>query len=165
MRIKILLCLVVASITYGANLNTASKNELMELGLSKGQALNIIKYRKAHKFKSIDELEKVQGIGFNDMQKVKEKLSIKEMISFIASCDLVIGNDSGLTHLAWAMNRPSITLFGNRPSHRNAYITDKNLVIDMGKQIDARSIDKNDFCIREIFPETVANFAKRLLNG
>lgn len=78
MRIKILLCLVVASIAYGANLNTASKNELMELGLSKGQALNIIKYRKAHKFKSIDELEKVQGIGFNDMQKVKEKLSIKE---------------------------------------------------------------------------------------
>lgn len=97
--------------------------------------------------------------------KLLEKLSIKEMISFIASCDLVIGNDSGLTHLAWAMNRPSITLFGNRPSHRNAYITDKNLVIDMGKQIDARSIDKNDFCIREIFPETVANFAKRLLNG
>ncbi|WP_459862492.1 ComEA family DNA-binding protein [Campylobacter concisus] len=78
MRIKILLCLVVASIVYGANLNTASKNELMELGLSKGQALNIIKYRKAHKFKSIDELERVQGIGFNDMQKVKEKLSIKE---------------------------------------------------------------------------------------
>ena len=78
MRIKILLCLVVASIAYGANLNTASKNELMGLGLSKGQALNIIKYRKAHKFKSIDELERVQGIGFNDMQKVKEKLSIKE---------------------------------------------------------------------------------------
>ena len=87
------------------------------------------------------------------------------MISFITSCDLVIGNDSGLTHLAWAVNRPSITLFGNRPSHRNAYITDKNLVIDMGKQIDARSIDKNDFCIKEIYPETIANFAKRLLNG
>ena len=38
----------------------------------------MIKYRKAHKFKSIDELERVQGIGFNDMQKVKAKLSIKE---------------------------------------------------------------------------------------
>ena len=78
MKVKILLCLVIASIAYGTNLNTASKNELMELGLSKGQALNIIKYRKAHKFKSIDELERVQGIGFNDMQKVKAKLSIKE---------------------------------------------------------------------------------------
>ncbi|WP_107686749.1 lipopolysaccharide heptosyltransferase I [Campylobacter concisus] len=113
------------------------------------------------------ESEKVraEAIISGTSAKLLEKLSIKEMISFITSCDLVIGNDSGLTHLAWAMNRPSITLFGNRPSHRNAYITDKNLVIDMGKQIDARSIDKNDFCIREIYPETVANFAKRLLNG
>ena len=111
------------------------------------------------------EKARAEAIISGTSAKLLEKLSIKEMISFITSCDLVIGNDSGLTHLAWAMNRPSITLFGNRPSHRNAYITDKNLVIDMGKQIDARSIDKNDFCIREIFPETVANFAKRLLNG
>ena len=113
------------------------------------------------------ESEKVRAEAIISGTKAKllEKLSIKDMIDFIASCDLIIGNDSGLTHLAWAVNRPSITLFGNRPSHRNAYVTDKNLVVDMGKQIDARSIDKNDFCIREIYPETVANFAKRLLNG
>ena len=114
---------------------------------------------------SESEKARAEAIISGTSAKLLEKLSIKEMISFIASCDLVIGNDSGLTHLAWAMNKPSITLFGNRPSHRNAYVTDKNLVIDMGKQIDARSIDKNDFCIREIYPETVANFAKRLLNG
>ena len=76
-KLKILLCLALASLTYGADLNTASKSELMSLGLSKSQALNVIKYRKAHKFKSVEELEKVQGIGFNDMQKVKEKLSVK----------------------------------------------------------------------------------------
>jgi len=77
-KLKFLLCLAVATLAYGTDLNTASKNDLINLGLSKSQALNIIKYRKAHKFKSIDELEKVQGIGFNDMQKVKEKLSVKE---------------------------------------------------------------------------------------
>ena len=77
-NLKFLLCLAVATLAYGTDLNTASKNDLINLGLSKSQALNIIKYRKAHKFKSIDELEKVQGIGFNDMQKVKEKLSVKE---------------------------------------------------------------------------------------
>ena len=77
-NLKILLCLALASFACGANLNTASKSELMSLGLSKSQALNVIKYRKAHKFTSIDELEKVQGIGFNDMQKVKEKLSVKD---------------------------------------------------------------------------------------
>ena len=114
---------------------------------------------------SESEKAKAEAIISGTKAKLLEKLIIKDMIDFIASCDLVIGNDSGLTHLAWAVNRPSITLFGNRPSHRNAYVTDKNLVVDMGKQIDARSIDKNDFCIREIYPETVANFAKRLLNG
>lgn len=114
---------------------------------------------------SESEKARAEAIISGTSAKLLEKLSIKDMIDYIASCDLVIGNDSGLTHLAWAVNRPSITLFGNRPSHRNAYVTDKNLVVDMGKQIDARSIDKNDFCIREIYPETVANFAKRLLNG
>ena len=114
---------------------------------------------------SESEKTRAEAIVSGTKAKLLEKLSIKDMIDFIASCDLIIGNDSGLTHLAWAVNRPSITLFGNRPSHRNAYVTDKNLVVDMGKQIDARSIDKNDFCIREIYPETVANFAKRLLNG
>lgn len=114
---------------------------------------------------SESEKARAEAIISGTKARLLEKLSIKDMIDFIASCDLVIGNDSGLTHLAWAVNRPSITLFGNRPSHRNAYITDKNLVVDMGKEIDARSIDKNDFCIREIYPETVANFAKRLLNG
>ena len=114
---------------------------------------------------SESEKTRAEAIISGTFAKLLEKLSIKDMIDFIASCDLVIGNDSGLTHLAWAVNRPSITLFGNRPSHRNAYVTDKNLVVDMGKEIDARSIDKNDFCIREIYPETVANFAKRLLNG
>lgn len=111
------------------------------------------------------EKARAEAIIAHTHAKLLEKLSIKEMIDFISSCDLVIGNDSGLTHLAWAINRPSITLFGNRPSHRNAFVTDKNLVVDMGKSIDARSIDKNDFCIKEIYPETVANFAKRLLHG
>ena len=77
-NLKILLCLALASLAYSADLNTASKSELMNLGLNKSQALNVIKYRKAHKFTSIDELEKVQGIGFNDMKKVKEKLSVKD---------------------------------------------------------------------------------------
>ena len=53
-RLKILLCLALASLAYGADLNTASKSELMSLGLNKSQALNVIKYRKAHKFTSVE---------------------------------------------------------------------------------------------------------------
>ena len=42
-------------------------------------------------------------------------LSLKELVNFISSCDLVIGNDSGVTHIAWAQNRPSITLLATAP--------------------------------------------------
>ena len=34
-KLKILLCLALASLAYGADLNTASKSELMSLGLNK----------------------------------------------------------------------------------------------------------------------------------
>ena len=92
-------------------------------------------------------------------------LSLKELVSFISSCDLVIGNDSGVTHIAWAQNRPSITLFGNRPAERNAYATPINLTLDAGKKIDAKKIDKSDFCVRDIAPQAIANAAKRLLDA
>ena len=69
-------------------------------------------------------------------------LSLKELVNFISSCDLVIGNDSGVTHIAWAQNRPSITLFGNRPASRNAYTTPVNLTLDAGKKIDAKKISQ-----------------------
>ena len=92
-------------------------------------------------------------------------LSLKELVSFISSCDLVIGNDSGVTHIAWSQNRPSITLFGNRSAERNAYTTPVNLTIDAGKKIDARKIDKSDFCVRDIAPQAIANAAKRLLDA
>ncbi|MCR4942101.1 MAG: lipopolysaccharide heptosyltransferase I [Campylobacter sp.] len=109
------------------------------------------------------EFEKAKLIAKDTKAKILEKQSLKQLIEFISQCDLVIGNDSGVTHIAWAQNVASITLFGNRPSHRNAYATSKNLVLDMGKKIDARSIDKNDFCIRKIYAETIINHAKRLL--
>ena len=92
-------------------------------------------------------------------------LSLKELVSFISSCDLVIGNDSGVTHIAWAQNRPSITLFGNRPAQRNAYATPVNLTLSAGKKIDAKKIDKSDFCVRDIAPQAIANAAKRLLDA
>lgn len=92
-------------------------------------------------------------------------LSLKELVSFISSCDLVIGNDSGVTHIAWAQNRPSITLFGNRPAERNAFASPINLTLDAGKKIDAKKIDKSDFCVRDIAPQAIANAAKRLLDA
>ena len=92
-----------------------------------------------------------------------ENSSFDELVAIINNAKLLIGNDSGITHLARTQNTATITLFGNRPSSRNAFITPKNLVIDAGKKINARKINKNDFCINEISPQIIAQRALELI--
>ena len=91
------------------------------------------------------------------------KMSLGELISFISSADLVIGNDTGPTHLAWAQNIPSITLFGPT-NERMIYQTPKNIAINSPSSVNILKIDKNDFSIGEILPETIVQHAKELLN-
>ena len=112
------------------------------------------------------EKEEKEALNLIKSSNVKTlNLSLKELVNFISSCDLVIGNDSGVTHIDWAQNRPSITLFGNRPAERNAFASPINLTLDAGKKIDAKKIDKSDFCVRDIAPQAIANAAKRLLDA
>ena len=73
-----------------------------------------------------------------------EKLSIKALISLISKIDLVIGSDTGPTHMAWALERPSITLFGSTPGYRNAYVTKINRIIESKSEVNPYKIDKND---------------------
>ena len=83
------------------------------------------------------------------------------------TCDLIIGNDSGITHLAWAQNYATITLFGNRSGARNAFATPKNLIIQATPkhEIDAFHIDKRDFCINDIDPAQIIAKAKGLCDA
>ena len=90
-------------------------------------------------------------------------MDLNELKALISNADLVIGGDSGPTHFAWAMNRPSITIFGPTPSKRNVLETKINKVIDCGKEIDPLKLNKKDFCIHTIDPEKIVKLAKELL--
>ena len=57
---------------------------------------------------------------------VCSKLSIDSLITLISRVNLVIGPDTGPTHIGWAINIPSITLFGSTPGYRNTLITNFN---------------------------------------
>ena len=89
-------------------------------------------------------------------------LDLAQILEFMDTCDLIIGNDSGITHLAWAQNYATITLFGNRSGARNAFATPKNLIIQATPkhEIDAFHIDKSDFCINDIDPAQIIAKAK-----
>ncbi|EAJ2771989.1 lipopolysaccharide heptosyltransferase I [Campylobacter jejuni] len=93
------------------------------------------------------------------------KFNLEELMAFTKMMDLIIGNDSGPTHLAFALNKASITIFGATPSYRNAFQTHINKIIDTGKKIqNAKHIDKSDFCIARIEEEDIFKLAKGLLN-
>jgi heptosyltransferase-1 len=92
------------------------------------------------------------------------KLTLDALISYISGVDLLIGNDTGPTHMAWAQNIPSITLLGPTTS-RMIYETPKNIGIKSPSKVNILKIDKNDFSIKEILPQTIVQKAKELLNN
>jgi len=81
--------------------------------------------------------------------KALPKLDLNSLKALIARADLVIGNDTGPTHMAWALNRPSITIFGPTPVSR-VYQTGINQVVKSASTVNPYKLNKNDFSIREI---------------
>jgi len=95
---------------------------------------------------------------------IAPKLTLNALVSYISEVDLLIGNDTGPTHMAWAQNIPSITLLGPTTS-RMLYETPKNIAIKSPSKVNILKIDKNDFSIKEISPQTVVQKAKELLEN
>ncbi len=94
---------------------------------------------------------------------VSKQLTLDELKSIIAKIDLVIGGDTGPTHIAWALNVPSIILFGSTPGYRNTYATNINHVIESSSKVDPYKIDKNDYSIKDIEVSGIALKVKELL--
>jgi len=92
-----------------------------------------------------------------------KKLSINELKNEIYNSKLVIGGDTGPTHMAWAMNKPSITIFGSTPSERNSFETKINLSVSSKKSVNPFKIDKTDYSIRQIQPEKVIDLIKLII--
>lgn len=88
---------------------------------------------------------------------------LNDLKTMISMCKLLIGGDTGPTHMAWALNIASITIFGNTPSNRNTYITNINKVIESSSKVNALKLDKNDFSIRDIDENSIYSLAKQLL--
>lgn len=61
------------------NINTATQTELETLpGVGPSLALKILNYRKENgKFKTIEEIQNVSGVGENKYEEIKEKITIK----------------------------------------------------------------------------------------
>ena len=87
--------------------------------------------------------------------------SLNDLKNVISRCNLLIGNDTGPTHMAWGLNVPSITIFGPTPTSR-VYVTPINKVVKSNSEIDHYKLNKNDFSISEIEVDEILRIAKEL---
>ena len=94
--------------------------------------------------------------------KVMPKLDLNGLKALIAHADLLIGNDTGPTHMAWALNKPSITLFGPTPVSR-VYQTDINKVLKSASIVNPYKLNKQDYSIKDINECDIIKLAKDLL--
>ncbi len=96
--------------------------------------------------------------------KALPKIDLNTLKEIIAKSDLLIGNDTGPTHMAWGLNVPSITIFGPTPVNR-VYQTPINRTIKSKSKVNHYKLDKNDFSIQKIPSHKVILMAKEILNG
>jgi len=103
----------------------------------------------------------IKQLSFN--VKVLEKLSLDRLISLISQVDLVIGPDTGPTHMAWALNIPSVTLFGPTSGYRHTYITSINKIIESDSVVNPYKINYDDNSIKNIKVREISNLVHELL--
>ena len=102
-------------------------------------------------------------ISDNSSAKVLPKIDLNSLKALVSKVDLVIGNDTGPTHMAWALNTPSITIFGNTPDYRNTYLTNINRIVKSKSFVNPFKLNKEDFSINEINEQEIIKIAKELL--
>ncbi len=144
----------------GASLSNKIYPKELFLELAQGLAHEIVViWANDEEKKVADYLNKLEHVS------IAPKMNLNQLKVIIANATLVIGGDTGPTHMAWALNTPSITIFGNTPEHRNTYITPINKVLKSSSIVNPLKLDKTDFSIKEIKPKTIIALAEELLNA
>jgi heptosyltransferase-1 len=114
---------------------------------------------------SSEEKTRAEWIAKNSQYvRVLPKIDLNQLKEAISKSDLLIGNDTGPTHMAWGLNIPSITIFGPTPVNR-VYETPTNRVVKSSSKVNHYKLDKNDFSITTIESDIIVKIAKELLGA
>ncbi|MCK0501446.1 lipopolysaccharide heptosyltransferase I [Helicobacter pylori] len=88
------------------------------------------------------------------------KLTLNEVKALLFKMDLIIGGDTGITHLAWALQKPSITLYGNTPMER--FKLESPINVSLAGNSNA-NYHKKDFSIQNIEPKKIKECVLNIL--
>lgn len=99
--------------------------------------------------------------GLTPFATVLPRLNLNQLKAAVSRADLVIGGDTGPTHIAWANNVSSLTLFG--PTPPCTYDTPVNRIITAPAAVDPAGKRSYSLSTRDIEVETILRCAEELL--
>ncbi|HBH86082.1 MAG TPA: lipopolysaccharide heptosyltransferase II [Syntrophaceae bacterium] len=108
----------------------------------------------------------VQHNATHQLISLAGKTNLKETIALIARCNLFISNDSGLMHVAGALNIPTVAIFGSTNPITTSPAGDKSVVIYKEASCSPclKETCPTDFrCMEVVTVEEVYETAKSLL--
>jgi len=110
--------------------------------------------------------QEVQKMAQTKLINLAGKTTLREAIYLISQCRLFISNDSGLMHIAGALNIPTIALFGSTNPVTTAPAGNKSIIVR--KEVSCspclKEICPTDFrCMKQISVEDVFVAAQNLL--
>ncbi|GMB96016.1 lipopolysaccharide heptosyltransferase I [Helicobacter sp. NHP22-001] len=89
-------------------------------------------------------------------------LSLEEVKTLVAGVSVVVGGDTGVVHLAWALKTPSVTLYGNTPKERFELKGTHHIALVGNPNAD---YNKNDHSIKDIPPLAIKEAVLKVLEG
>jgi len=113
-----------------------------------------------------DTAEEVRGLANADLINLAGKTDLKEAAHLISQCRLMLSNDSGLMHIAGALNIPTIALFGSTNPVTTSPVGSKSVVIrrEVPCSPCLKETCPTDFrCMELISAEDVWQVAQKLL--
>jgi len=125
-------------------------------------------------FGSKDEIEIASFIKDDNrmVHSFAGKLSLKETAQKMAECSCFVSNDSGLMHLAVALDLPVVAIFGPTVRGFGFYPRGRSLVVESNTRCRPCSLHGTDrckrgdlICLYSIKPEAVFESLMGLLNG
>lgn len=111
--------------------------------------------------------EQVRGQALTGMINLAGRTSLTETVYLISQCRLFISNDSGLMHVAGAMNIPTVAVFGSTNPMTTSPAGEKTMLVR--KEVSCSPCLKKtcptDFrCMTSITVDDVVTAAKTLIN-
>jgi heptosyltransferase II len=116
--------------------------------------------------KDIPVTEKINALSQQQCVDFGGKTQLGEAIDLMSLCDMVVSNDSGLMHVAAALNKKVIAIYGSSNPHHTPPMSAKAVIEYLGipcspcfkRECPLAEADLHLKCLKDIKPQTILQY-------